>query len=149
MEVILLEKIKNLGNLGDKINVKPGHARNYLIPQNKAALATPANIAEFDKRRSEFEKAQRDALTYAQERATQLKDLIVEITGKVGVEGKLFGSVNTTDIAQAINGGGVEISKHEIRLPNGPLRHVGEYEIAVHLHPDVDASITVHVVAEE
>ncbi len=148
MEVILLDKIKHLGNLGEKVTVKNGYARNYLIPQKKAITATPENIAGFEERRADFEQAQKNALTYAQERAAQLQEIIVEIAGKVGVEGKLFGSVTATNIAEAINSGGVEISKHEIRLPNGPIRHVGEYDIEVHLHSDVDAFVTVQVVAE-
>jgi large subunit ribosomal protein L9 len=149
MEIILLEKIKNLGNLGDRVKIKPGYGRNYLIPQGKAAPATQENIREFEERRTEFEQAQQDALAYAQERATQLKEMIIEISGKVGMEGKLFGSVNAVDIAQALTEGGVEVARHEIRLPNGPIRHIGEYDVAIHLHPDVDASVTVHVVAEE
>jgi large subunit ribosomal protein L9 len=149
MQVILLEKIKNLGQLGDHVSVRPGYGRNYLIPQGKAAAATPENIKEFEERRVEFEQAQNDALAYAQERANQLQEMIVEISGKVGMENKLYGSVTAADIAQALTEGGVEVAKREIRLPTGPIRHVGKYEIEVHLHPDVDASVTVQVVAEE
>jgi len=149
MQVILLEKIKNLGQLGDQVSVRPGYGRNYLIPQGKAASATSDNIKEFEERRAEFEQAQNDALAYAQERATQLQEMIVEISGKVGMENKLYGSVTAADIAQALTEGGVEVAKREIRLPMGPIRHVGKYEIEVHLHPDVDASVTVQVVAEE
>lgn len=148
MEVILLEKIKHLGNLGDKLTVAGGYARNYLIPQQKAAPATPANLAKFEERRAEFEQAQKNTLTSAQERAAQLQEIIVEIAGKVGMEGKLFGSVNAADIAQAIHEGGIPISKHEIRLPNGPIRKIGEYDVEVHLHPEVDAFVTVQVIAE-
>lgn len=147
MEVILLEKIKHLGNMGDRIVVKGGYGRNYLIPQGKANPATQANIAEFEQRRASLEQAQRDALTDAQERAAQLQEIIVEIAGKVGVEGKLFGSVTTADIAQAINDGEIKISKHEIRLSE-PIRQVGEYDVEVHLHPEVDAFVTVQVIAE-
>ncbi|MDM8569324.1 50S ribosomal protein L9 [Thiotrichales bacterium HSG1] len=149
MEVILLEKIKHLGNLGDKAIVKSGYARNYLVPQNKAVLATPSNLADFESRRSEFEKAQQTVIQSAQERADQLKEIIVEIAGKVGVEGKLFGSVGSADIAQAITEGGIPINKQEIRLPNGPIRQVGEYDIKVHLHQEVDSFVTVQVIAED
>ena len=148
MEVILLEKIKNLGNLGDKVVVKAGYARNFLIPKGKAAAATPENITEFEERRAEFEQAQSDALSQAQRRAAQLQEMIVEISGKVGTEGKLFGSVTAADIAQALTEGGVSVNKQEVRLPTGPIRHVGEYEVEIHLHPDVDASVTVQVIAE-
>lgn len=148
MEVILLEKIKKLGDLGEKVVVANGYARNYLIPQGKAVLATPQNLAEFETRRAELEQAQKDTLAAAQARAKQLQEIIVEIAGKVGVEGKLFGSVNAADIAQAISNGGIQISKHEIRLPDGPIRQTGEYDVAVHLHPDVDAFVTVQVIAE-
>lgn len=147
MEVILLEKIKHLGNLGDQAVVKSGYARNYLIPKGKAEAATPENLAKFEARRTDLEKTQSDTLASAQERATQLQDIIVEIAGKVGVEGKLFGSVTAADIAQAINDGGIKISKHEIRLSD-PIRQVGEYDVEVHLHPDVDAFVTVQVIAE-
>jgi large subunit ribosomal protein L9 len=150
MEVILLEKIKHLGNLGDKKVVKSGYARNYLIPKKKAVLATPENIADFKDRRLEFEQTQKDVFTSAKERAIQLQEIIVEISGKVvGAEGKLFGSVSAADIAQAINDGGIGISKKEIRLPNGPIRQVGEYDVEVHLHSDVDAFVTVQVIAEK
>jgi large subunit ribosomal protein L9 len=148
MEIMLLERIKNLGNLGDKITVKSGYGRNYLIPHGKAIAATPQNIAEFEERRVGFEQLEKNALALAKERAAQLQEIIVEIAGKVGVEGKLFGSVNAVDIAQAINEGGIKIAKQEIRLAKGPIRHVGEYDVAVHLHPDVDTIVSVQVVAE-
>jgi large subunit ribosomal protein L9 len=147
MEVILLEKIKHLGNMGDRVVVKSGYGRNYLIPQGKANQATQENLVEFEQRRAELEQAQKDALTDAQERAAQLQEIIVEIAGKVGLEGKLFGSVTVADIAQAINDGGIKISKQQIRLSD-PIRQVGEYDVEVHLHPDVDAFVTVQVVAE-
>jgi len=148
MDIILLEKNKSLGNLGDTVTVKSGYARNFLVPNGKAIPATAPNIAEFEKRRVELVQAQMNVLESAQQRAAQLQEIIVEIAGKVGVEGKLFGSVTAADIAQAINDGGITIAKNEIRLPNGPIRHVGDYEVAVHLHPEVDASLTVQVVAE-
>ncbi|MEN8220201.1 MAG: 50S ribosomal protein L9 [Pseudomonadota bacterium] len=147
MEVILLEKIKHLGNMGDRVVVKGGYGRNYLIPQGKANPATQENLIEFEQRRAELEQAQKDVLTDAQERAAQLQEIIVEIAGKVGLEGKLFGSVTVADIAQAINDGGIKIGKQQIRLSD-PIRQVGEYDVEVHLHPDVDAFVTVQVVAE-
>ncbi|RKZ80479.1 MAG: 50S ribosomal protein L9 [Candidatus Parabeggiatoa sp. nov. 1] len=148
MEVILLDRIKKLGNLGEKVAVANGYARNYLIPYGKAVAATTENIAQFETRRAEFEQAQKDTQAAAQKRAEQLQEIIVEIAGKVGIEGKLFGSVNAADIAQAISDGGIKISKHEIRLPNGPIRQIGEYDIEVHLHPDVNAFVTIQVIAE-
>lgn len=148
MEVILLEKMQNLGNLGDKVRVKPGFARNYLIPKGKAAQATPENLAAFERRRAELERAQADALARAQARAEALKAVRLRIARKAGDEGRLFGSVGTTDIAEAAEAAGIEIHKHEVRLPEGPLRQIGEHEAAVHLHADVDASITVEVVPE-
>jgi len=147
MEIILLEKIKHLGNLGDKVVVKGGYGRNYLIPHGKALSATQENLAEFEQRRASLEQAQKESLTDAKERAAQIQEILVEIAGKVGLEGKLFGSVTAADIAQAINDGGIKVSKQQIRLFE-PIRQVGEYEVEVHLHPDVDAFVTVQVVAE-
>ncbi|MCK5717075.1 MAG: 50S ribosomal protein L9 [Thiomargarita sp.] len=149
MEVVLLEKIKHLGHIGDQVVVKNGYARNYLIPKGKASPATRANLIDFEKRRSEFEQAQVDVLSLAKKRAEELQEIIVEIAGKVGFEGKLFGSVTASDIAHAITDGGIKMSKKEIRLPDGPIRQTGEYEIAVHLHAEVDGFVTVQVVAEE
>jgi len=148
MELILLEKIKHLGNFGERVVVKSGYGRNYLLPKGKAIPATPKNVAEFEERHAEFEQAQKDTIESAKARAAQLQEIIVEIAGKVGLEGKLFGSVSAADIARAINEGGIKISKQEIRLPDGPIRHVGEYEIKAHLHPDVDTFVTVQVIAE-
>ncbi|MCK5718383.1 MAG: 50S ribosomal protein L9 [Thiomargarita sp.] len=148
MELILLEKIKHLGSLGDQVVVKNGYGRNYLIPKGKAILASPENMIEFKHRHAEFEKAQLDSLTSAKDRAEQLQEIIVEIAGKVGLEGKLFGSVSASDIAQAINEGGIKISKHEIRLSDGPIKQIGEYDVAIHLHTDVDTYVTVQVIAE-
>jgi len=149
MEVILLEKIRGLGELGDKVVVKPGYGRNYLVPQRKAALANAENLATFEARRAELEQAQREALEHAKTRAAKLKEMVVVVTSKVGLEGKLFGSVSNFDIAEALTQAGVDVKKSEIRLPDGPIRLTGEYEIAIHLHSDVDASVTVQVVAEE
>ncbi len=149
MEIILLEKVQNLGDLGDKVTVRPGYGRNYLIPKGKAVAATEDNVAEFERHRAELEKTQADALAAAQKRADALKDLTVSIARKAGDEGRLFGSVGTGDIAEAVTAAGLELHKHEVRLPEGPLRQAGEYDIVLHLHADVDASVKVTVVPEE
>ena len=147
MEVILLEKVANLGNLGDKVNVKSGYGRNYLLPQRKATAATPANIAEFEARRADLEKAAADRKASAETRSAQLAELEVTITATAGDEGKLFGSIGTADIADALTASGVEVAKSEIRLPNGTIRQVGEYDVAVHLHSDVEATVKLIVIA--
>ena len=149
MEVILLEKIQNLGNLGDQVKVKAGYGRNYLIPNGKAVSATPANVEKFEARRAELEKVQAENLAKAQARAEKLNQVSVTITRKAGSEGKLFGSVGTIDISEAVKEAGEELAKHEIRLPEGPFRTTGEFEVAVHLHADVEASIKINIVAEE
>jgi large subunit ribosomal protein L9 len=149
MEVILLEKIDSLGGLGDKVRVRPGYARNYLLPQGKAKFATPENIAEFEARRAELERAAAEALAAAEMRRESLTGMVIEITAKSGGEGKLFGSIGTADIADAVTARGVEVEKREVRLPDGPLRQAGEYEIQLHLHADVDADIRVIVIGEE
>ena len=149
MEVILLEKVHKLGALGDRVNVKPGFGRNYLIPSGKAVSATADNIAKFDARRAELEKQEQDALNEANARAEKLNATSVSIARKAGDEGKLFGSVGTADIAEAVTATGVELSKQEIRLPEGPIRSTGEIELDVQLHADVTATIKVNVVAEE
>jgi large subunit ribosomal protein L9 len=149
MEVILLEKIENLGNLGDKVGVRSGFARNYLVPQGKAKYATPENIAEFEAQRSELEQAAAQSLSQAEIRRLELEGLEVTITAKAGNEGKLFGSVGTADIAQAVNETGVALEKRELRVSTGPLRVLGEYEIEVHLHSDVNTTIKVIIVPEE
>ena len=148
MEVILLEKVANLGKLGDKVNVKPGYGRNYLMPKGKAVTATKANLAAFEARRAELEAAAAAVHAAAQARADKLEGLSVEISRIAGEEGKLFGSVGTTDIAEAICAAGVEVEKSEVRLPNGALREVGEFEIDIQLDSEVTASIKVNVVAE-
>lgn len=148
MEVILLEKIRNLGNLGDKVNVKPGYGRNFLIPQGKAVVATETNLAAFEERRAELERQQTEALEAAQARAGQLEGLEVTIAARAGDQGKLFGSIGTRDLADAITAAGVEVSKHEVLLPEGALRQTGEFEIALALHSDVEASVKVSVVAD-
>jgi large subunit ribosomal protein L9 len=147
MEIILLEKIANLGNLGDKVNVKAGYGRNYLLPQRKATAATAANVAAFEVRRAELEKAAAEKIACAQSRAAQLAELEVTITATAGDEGKLFGSIGTHDIADALTASGVEVAKSEVRLPNGTIRATGEYDVAVHLHSDVEATVRVIVVA--
>ena len=149
MEVILLEKIQNLGDLGQTVRVKPGYARNFLLPAGKAIPATAENQAEFEARRAELERQQSDALGAAQAKADSLAGVSVTIARKAGEEGKLFGSVGTQDIAAAVTAAGVELTRQEVRLPAGSLREVGEYEVGVHFHADVDATVTVNVAAEE
>ncbi len=148
MEVILLDKVQNLGSLGDKVKVRSGYGRNFLIPKGKAVPATKDNEAKFEARRAELEKAMSDALGAAQSRATRMEGMKVTIAAKAGDEGKLFGSVGTSDIAYAITEAGVEVGKHEVRLPNGALRTLGEFEVDVHLHADVNQTVTVEIVAE-
>jgi len=148
MEVILLEKIENLGAMGDKVSVKPGYGRNYLIPKGKAAPATAANIAAFEARRAELEKAAADALAAAEARRNQLAGLNITITAKAGDEGKLFGSIGTADIATVINEAGVAVERHEVRLPTGAFRQIGVYEVHLHLHSDVNTTINLTIAAE-
>ena len=147
MEVILLEKIANLGNLGDKVNVKSGYGRNYLLPLGKATAATAENVAAFEARRAELEKAAAEKKADAQARAAQLAELEVTITAVAGDEGKLFGSIGTADIAEALTAVGVPVAKAEVRLPNGTIRLVGEYDVSLQLHTDVDAVVKLVVVA--
>lgn len=149
MEVILLEKIGKLGSLGDKVSVKSGFGRNFLIPQGKAVPATEVNVAKFEERRAELEKAAAEALTTAQTRAEALNEQAITITSKAGDEGKLFGSIGTRDIADALVAAGFEVAKSEVRLPEGALRHTGEFEVSLQLHPEVTTSVTVNVVGEE
>ncbi|OOF13129.1 MULTISPECIES: 50S ribosomal protein L9 [Salinivibrio] len=148
MQVILLDKIGNLGGLGDQVTVKSGYARNFLIPQGKAVMATKTNIEHFEARRAELEAKVAEQLAAAQARAEKVEALeAVEIASKAGDEGKLFGSIGTRDIADAVTAAGVEIAKSEVRLPEGALRNTGEYEISVQLHSDVFATVKVNVVA--
>jgi large subunit ribosomal protein L9 len=149
MDVILLEKVANLGNLGDKVTIKSGFGRNYLIPQGKATAATAIKIAEFEARRTELEKAAAEKLMAAQARAATLEKLDVVIAHKAGDEGKLFGSVGTQNIADAITEAGSVVAKHEIRLPDGVIRHTGEYNIDVQLHSDVVTTLSINVIAEK
>ncbi len=148
MEVILLEKVENLGNLGDRVNVKPGYGRNYLIPSGKATPATEEQIKAFEERRAELEKAAAEALAAAEARREQLAGMTVTIKAKAGEEGRLFGSVGTTDIAEAITAAGVPMERSEVRLPEGAFRQLGEFQVQIHLHSDVDAEITLVIEAE-
>jgi len=149
MQVILLEKIVNLGNLGDLVSVKPGYARNYLVPQGLATVATEDNIKAFEGRRQELEKASSDKLQAAQARSTELSGKSVEIASLAGDEGKLFGSVGLVEISEAFAAKGLELSKSEIQLPEGPIKLVGDYEVSCSVHPEVSFTVNVTVVAEE
>jgi large subunit ribosomal protein L9 len=148
MQVILLEKVINLGTLGDVVRVKDGYARNFLIPQGKAKRATTASLAEFEKRRAELEKAHAEVLAQAQDKATKLEGLMLQITQKAGVDGKLFGSVTNSDISEALKKQGFDVPKALVRMPDGPLKMVGDYPVKLALHPDAVASITVSVLGE-
>ena len=149
MEIILLQKVDNVGGIGDLVRVKSGYARNYLIPQGKATLATPENKAKFESRRAELEAKAAAELAAAQDRAKKLEGLVLKIEMQAGAEGKLFGSVGTVDISEAIAKHGVEVERSEIRLPEGPLRVVGEHQIELHLHADVNVELKVVVEAVE
>ena len=148
MQVILMEKVVNLGALGDVVKVKDGYARNFLIPTGKARCATPANLAEFETRRAELEAAQAAALTAAQEKGAKLDGLMVQITQKSGVDGRLFGSVTNYDIAEALKALGHDIERSMIRLPQGPLKQIGDHELSVALHGDVVVTIKVSVLGD-
>ena len=149
MQVILMEKVVNLGSLGDVVKVKDGYARNFLIPHGKAKRATAANLKEFEGRRAELEKKAADILTAAQERAAKLEGLVVQVTRKAGVDGRLFGSVTNADISEALEAQGLKVPKAEIRMPQGPLKHVGEFPMTAQLHSDVVANFTVTVLGEQ
>jgi len=148
MEVILLEKTANLGNLGDRVSIKNGYARNYLIPQGKAVAATPKKIQEFEERRAELERQSAENLAAAVARGETLAKLTVVISHKSGDEGRLFGSVGTQNIAEAITNAGVKVEKHEVRLPKGVIRNVGDYNIDINLHTDVVVTLPIKIVAE-
>lgn len=148
MEVILLEKVGNLGDLGEKVSVKPGYGRNYLIPQNKAVPASEENLRQFESRKAELEKAAGDKLENARSRAEALEGLKIAVTVQAGEEGKLFGSVGVRDITEAVLAKGFELEKSEVRMPDGPIREVGEFEVIIHLYSGVDATIKVEVKAE-
>jgi len=149
MDVILLEKVANLGTIGDRVKVKSGYGRNFLLPKGKATLATPANVARFEARRHELEKHAAEQLGSAQSRVEKLKDFKLTIAAKAGTEGKLFGSIGTSDVAEALTKAGFKVERAEVRMPNGPLRTVGEHVVGLHLHADVDVPLTVLIVAEE
>jgi large subunit ribosomal protein L9 len=149
MQIILLEKVINLGTLGDVVKVKDGYARNFLIPHGKAKRATPANLAEFEQRRAELEKVQNDALAEAQSVGAKLDGLMVQVTQKAGVDGKLFGSVTNSDIAEALKKQGFEVVKAAIRMPDGPIKAVGDTQLKIALHADVVVGITVSVLGEQ
>ena len=149
MDVILLTKVANLGDIGDRVNVKSGYGRNFLLPQGKATLATPANVAKFEARRADLEKLAKEQLAAAQARAAALEGFTLRMTAKAGSEGKLFGSIGTTDIADACTAQGHKVARSELRLPNGPIRMVGDHTVVLHLHTDVDVQLPVSITAEE
>lgn len=149
MELILLQKVANLGNIGDRVKVKSGYGRNFLLPQGKATVATPDNIAKFEARRAELEKAAQDELKGAQARASKLEGYKLSLSAKAGGEGKLFGSIGTSDIAEALNKAGHKIERAEVRLPQGPIRQAGEHTVQLHLHTDVTIDLPVVIVPEE
>ena len=150
MQIILMEKVVNLGGLGDVVKVKDGYARNFLIPQGKAKRATEANLKEFEGRRAELEKKANEHLQGAQERAGKLEGQRIDVTAKAGVDGRLFGSITNADVAEALKSStGIDVKKAEVRMPQGPLKHTGEFPLVIQLHSDVLANVTVHVVAEQ
>jgi large subunit ribosomal protein L9 len=149
MEVILLEKVGNLGNLGETVRVKSGYGRNYLIPNRKAVPATKPNIEKFESQRADLEKAQADVVGKATARAESFVGLSITLKRKAGPEGKLYGSVGTADISQAVAETGNVLAKNEVRLPDGPFRHIGEFDVEVNLHADITVSIKLSIVAEE
>ena len=149
MDVILLQKVANLGNIGDRVKVRSGFGRNFLLPQGKATLATADNVARFEARRAELEKAAREHLVSANERAEAMKDFKLTIQAKAGTEGKLFGSIGTADVAEAATKAGIKIERSEVRLPNGALRTIGDHAVVLHLHADIDVPLAVTIVAEE
>jgi large subunit ribosomal protein L9 len=150
MDVILMENVENLGAVGDKVSVKSGFARNYLVPQGKAKMATAANLAEFEAVRAELEKAAAEALQAAQARKLEIEALgVIEVTARVGSEGKLFGSIGVADVSDAIASKGGNVEKSEIRMPEGALRVVGEHIVDIHLYTDVDTQVTLIIIGEE
>ncbi len=150
MDVSLLENIENLGSLGDKVSVKAGFARNYLVPQGKAQMATAENLAAFEARRAELEKAAAEAKAEAEKRQATIAELsVLEITARVGSEDKLFGSIGVADVVDVVTAAGVEIEKKEVRMPEGPIRTTGEHSVDIHLYTDVDVSITLNVIGQE
>jgi len=148
MNVILLERVANLGKLGDSVKVRSGYGRNYLIPQGKAVLATPDNVKKFEARRAELEQVAAERISTAEARRDALSALSITIAQKAGDEGKLFGSVGTSDIAHAITDAGVAVEKREVRLPTGPIRQIGEHIVEIELHSDVVVEVNVNIVPE-
>ncbi|MFG6666923.1 50S ribosomal protein L9 [Halomonas sp. HNIBRBA4712] len=148
MEVILLDKIGKLGGLGDKVTVKPGYGRNYLVPYGLAVPATKENVEAFEAQRAELEAQAAERKAEAEARAEQLNDIELSLVSKAGDEGKLFGSIGPRDLADAISSAGIDVAKSEVRMPEGPIRQTGEYDIALHLHAEVEATVRVVVVAE-
>ena len=149
MEIILMQKVANLGNIGDKVKVKAGYGRNYLLPQGKATLATPENVAKFEARRAEFEKAANEELASAKSRAAKLEGFKLSLTAKAGGEGKLFGSVGNSDIVEALKKAGHTVERAEVRMPNGPIRQAGEHVVQLHLHTDVNVDLPIVIIGEE
>ena len=149
MDVILLNKVANLGDIGDRVEVKSGYGRNFLLPQGKATLATPSNVAKFEARRAELEKLAKDQFAAAQLRSTALEGFTLRMSARAGSEGKLFGSVGTADIAEACSAQGHKVSRAEVRLPTGPIRMVGDHQVVLHLHTDVDVQLPVSITAED
>lgn len=149
MDIILLQKVPNLGVMGDRVKVRAGYARNFLLPKGKATLATEANVKKFEARRAELEREANEQLAAAQARADKAKGLTMRITSKAGTEGKLFGSIGTSDIVDAATAAGFKVERSEVRMPGGPIRAVGEHTIVFHLHSDVELELPLTVVAEE
>ena len=149
MDLILKQKVANLGNIGDRVKVKAGYGRNFLLPQGKATLATAANIAKFEARRAEFEKTAKEELSNAQARAAKLDGIKLQLTAKAGGEGKLFGSIGTTDVAEALRKAGHTVERSQVRMPNGPIRQAGEHVVQLHLHTDVNVDLPLIIVGEE
>jgi large subunit ribosomal protein L9 len=149
MDVILLTKVANLGTIGDRVKVKSGYGRNFLLPKGKATLATPDNVKKFEARRADLEKTAREQFQDAESRQAAFKDFKLQITAKAGTEGKLFGSIGTADIAEAATNAGHKVARAEVRLPTGPLRTVGDHTITLHLHTDIDVQLPVVITAED
>jgi large subunit ribosomal protein L9 len=148
MDIILLETVENLGNIGDRVKVRSGYGRNFLLPKGKATLATPENIAIFEERRAEFERKEAAELASAQTRADQIKGLTLQLKANTGPEGKLYGSIGTIDIAEACTAAGAIVERSEVRLPDGPIRTIGEHEIEIHLQSDLDVTIRIDVISD-
>ena len=149
MEIILLQKVANLGQIGDRVKVKSGYARNFLVPTGRATLATATNIKKFEAQRAVLEERAAEDLTQAQRRAASFENFKLELKAKAGTEGKLFGSIGTADIAEAAVKAGQPVARSEVRMPTGPIRTVGEHQVQLHLHTDVNVTLTVTIVAEE